>query len=193
MFEFPQLVPGERVRTRSFILTQSGRVCYVPVDARRHCAVWPTLCVSVPSRVYVLVLLARECTSTCIQLPLAIFSDWAWPGSLLPCFLLCIPNYGGEFLGRTTRIARFGLISGLNRDISRLQPSVASSSPPEGARALHSISDWPVNVQEDEIFFYIFSSHASCSEKRSKCILVIFFEHNIILKCSHLWIRSTGS
>lgn len=22
-----------------------------------------------------------------------------WPGFLLPCFLLCIPNYGGEFLG----------------------------------------------------------------------------------------------
>jgi len=80
----------------------------------------------------------RECTSMRIQLPLAIFSDWAWTGSLLPCFLLCIPNYGGEFLGRTTRIARFGLISSLNRDISRLQPSVLP--PPcllEGA-ALHS-------------------------------------------------------
>lgn len=67
---------------------------------------------------------AREAPgSMCTQLPPAIFSDWAWPGFLLPCFLLCIPNYGGEFLGRATRIARFGLISSLNRDISRLQPS----------------------------------------------------------------------
>lgn len=80
--------------------------------------------VRVRSRADACVSVCSSCApvSVCTQLPPAIFSDWAWPGFLLPCFLLCIPNYGGEFLGRTTRIARFGLISSLNWDISRLQP-----------------------------------------------------------------------
>lgn len=132
----------------------------MPVDTRRHCTVCSTLCVCWCVLVNICSYCLRECTSTCIQLPLAIFSDWAWPGSLLPCFLLCIPNYGGEFLGRTTRIARFGLISSLNRDISRLQPSVPPP-PCRGCRVFHATPVWPVNVREDEIYSYFFPSHAS--------------------------------
>lgn len=126
MFEFPQLI--QETCMHSFIHFDPARISVL-----RACGYTATLrCV--PHIVYTCVRTCvcscclRECTSTCIQLLLAIFSDWAWPDSLLPCFLLCIPNYGGEFLGRTTRIARFGLISSLNRDISRLQPSIPSPS-----------------------------------------------------------------
>lgn len=118
----------------------------------------------------------RGCTSTCIQLPLAIFSDWAWPDSLLPCFLLCIPNYGGEFLGRTTRIARFGLISSLNRDISRLQPSVLPPTPSRVPRATLLRSD--PSTSERMRFIPIFIFHVQVfqlqRETIKKYVLVTF-------------------
>lgn len=93
-------------------------------------------------------------------------SDWAWPGFLLPCFLLCIPNYGGEFLGRATRIARrFGLISSLNRDISRLQPSVPLFLLPL-PRRVHSQSVLTCRQSGGErfIFLYLLSTLVNFSK-----------------------------
>lgn len=122
-------------------------MCYVPVDARR-CRACVLVCICTlssppphpcaPPRAY-------NCSAP------AIFSDWAWPGFLLPCFLLCIPNYGGEFLGRATRIARFGLISSLNLDISRLQPF--APTPPPRSCALRPA---PTRRWNREIYFSTF-------------------------------------
>lgn len=108
--------------------------------------------------------------------PPAIFSDWAWPGFLLPCFLLCIPNYGGEFLGRTTRIARFGLISSLNLDISRLQPFALASHPHFLERAsLRRSAD--LSIGPRDLFFYLFFPCANYPPKK-----IIYFSKYLIKK-----------
>lgn len=169
----------------SFIHFDPARISVLRACGRTAtlCCVW--MCVRVCECVRVLCMFVcvrvcsyclRGCTSTCIQLPLAIFSDWAWPDSLLPCFLLCIPNYGGEFLGRTTRIARFGLISSLNRDISRLQPSVLPPTPSRVPRATLLRSD--PSTSERMRFIPIFIFHVQVfqlqRETIKKYVLVTF-------------------
>lgn len=88
------------------------------------------------------------------------------PGFLLPCFLLCISNYEGEFLG-TTRIAWFCLISSLNRDILQVQPS-----PPFTPRRVHSI---PLRSDRSTLFsFFIYFSRAIFWRETIKYIKFVF-------------------
>lgn len=101
-----------------------------------------------------------------IQLPPAIFPDWAWPGFLLPCFLLCIPNYGGEFLGMDDSNCLVRLNFELKSGYLAIATIYRSSSSSQSA--LHSAplrSDRSTRGNEKSIPLFIFHAQFS-SEKR---------------------------
>lgn len=109
MFEFPQLVRTRCIHSfvRSFAHLFDHPSVFLCLRRLRLC-----VCTSV-------------CITTCIQLSPTIFLDWALarlPLALLPSSFAYLTTKENSSV-RMTRIAWFGLISSLNRDILQVQPS----------------------------------------------------------------------
>ena len=104
----------------------------------------------------------------------AIFSDWGRPSFLLPCLLLCIPNYGGEFRSRDNRgIARFRLNF-------QLKPGYRATMPPPPPHPRALFKPFPAVCSRKPTFTLRFIFRSVVSQPRTPLCFAVAAEFSTV-------------